>query len=132
MQKSQLNIKNVRNDVKSAGLRAFFNIMDAWDVKPQEAIILLGRPGKSTYFKWKKNAVGNVPYDSIQRVSYILGIYKALQILFSESTRADTWLKKPNKAFAGQSALERMLGGDITDLAFVREYLDSVRGGGWS
>jgi hypothetical protein len=131
MQKLQ-SVKDVPTSMKTAGLKAFFNIMDRWDIKPHDAIILLGRPGKSTYFKWKKNNIGNVPYDSMVRISYILGIYKALQILFSESTRADNWLKKPNKELGGQSALERMLGGDVTDLAFVREYLDSVRGGGWS
>lgn len=132
MQKVQNSINNVTPDITEAGLKAFFRIIDAWEVKPHDAMILLGYPARSTYFKWKRGEIGNVPYDTVKRVSYILGIYKALQIIFSESSRADKWIKKPNKDFSGQTALERMLGGDVTDLAYVREYLDSVRGGGWS
>lgn len=132
MQKVQSSIINVTPDITEAGLKAFFRIMDVWEIKPHDAVILLGCPARSTYFKWKRGEIGNVPYDTVKRVSYILGIYKSLQILFSEDSSADKWLKKPNKDFGGQSALERMLGGDVTDLAYVREYLDSVRGGGWS
>jgi hypothetical protein len=132
MQKLQTSIRNVTPDLTIAGLKAFFKIMDTWEVKPQEAIILLGHPARSTFFKWKRGSVDNVPYDAVKRISYILGIYKALQILFTENARADSWVRKPSKDFGGQSALERMLGGDVTDLAYIREYLDSVRGGGWS
>lgn len=130
-----LNIKSRQEftaDVKTAGLKAFFNIMELWQIKPQDAMILLGQPARSTFFKWKKEKSGDVPYDSMIRISYILGIYKTLQILFTENNRADNWLHKPNAAFGGQSALERMLGGNVTDIAYIRDYLDSIKGGGWS
>ena len=58
-----------------------------------------------------------------------MGIHKALRHLFKEPARAYAWVKKPNAAFGGQSALERMLAGDVTDLAAVRAYLDAERGG---
>ena len=66
----------------------------------------------------------------LERISYVLGIYKALQVLFPDPTRADAWLRKPNAAlpFGGGSALDRMLSGNVADLFVVRSYLDAPRG----
>ncbi len=114
----------------AAALQAFFEIMDAWAVSMNEARTLLGRPGRSTLFKWKRGDVGPLPYDTLRRISYVLGVYQALQILLPDLEAADTWVRKPNTAFGGGSALQRMLGGDVTDLAVVRRYLDTVRGQG--
>ena len=71
----------------------------------------------------------NVLHDTLQRISYLLGIHKALQILYSDPALADSWIRRPNAAFGGQSALERMLAGDVSDLAAVRAHLDAARGG---
>ena len=68
--------------------------------------------------------------DTLERVSYLLGIYKALQLLFTQPSQADAWVRKPNAAFGGRSALDHALGGKVVDLASVRSYLDAVRGGG--
>lgn len=119
-------------DISAAGLRAFFNIAQAWGLNTDEQMTLLGSPGRSTFFKWKsapENA--DLKRDTLERLSYLLGIYKALQILLPDSSAADAWVKKPNAApmFAGKSALERMLGGNISDLLAVRQYLDARRGG---
>jgi hypothetical protein len=119
-------------NLSSAGLRAFFNIAQAWGLNTEEQMVLLGSPGRSTFFKWKaapENA--DLKRDTLERLSYLLGIYKALQILLPDANAADTWVKKPNTAllFGGQSALERMLGGNISDLLAVRQYLDAQRGG---
>ena len=69
--------------------------------------------------------------DTLERLSYLLGIYKALQILLPAAAAADAWVKKPNSAplFGGRSALDRMLGGNVADLVAVRQYLDARRGG---
>lgn len=114
----------------NAALRTFFRIMDAWGVGSEEARVLLGRPGRSTLFKWKGGSVRTVPHDTVRRVSLVLGIYKALQILFRSPAQADSWVQRPNDAFGGRTALQHMLGGDVTDLAAVRRYLDAVRGEG--
>jgi hypothetical protein len=108
--------------------RGFFRIMDAWEVRDSDAQVLLGRPGRTTFYAWKKGEGGKLSHDTLERVSYLLGIYKALQLLFSNPDQADAWMKKPNAAFGGQSALERALGGRVVDLAHVRQYLDFVRG----
>ena len=120
-----------RRDGLAVGLRAFFAIVDRWGLSPDEAMTLLGRPGKTTFYAWKKGQVGKVAHghDLVSRISYVLGIFKALETLYQRPELADGWVRKPNAAFGGQSALERMLAGEIVDLAAVRDYLESVRGG---
>ena len=120
---------DLTNDKKAVALRAFFNIAEKWGLTNGDMITLLGQPTEATLYNWKKGQVKTVSYDTIQRVSYILGIYKALQHLYIRPELADAWIKKPNLQFGGDSALNRMLGGDIIDLASVRTYLDNVRGG---
>lgn len=110
--------------------RAFFRIMDAWSVSNEDARTLLGRPGRSTFFAFKKAQGGDLSVDELSRVSYVLGIYKALQLLFRDPAQADAWMRKENDAFGGRSALQHALGGQVVDLAEVRNYLDTVRGQG--
>ena len=117
-------------DLGGPALRAFFRIAQAWGLKSGEARRLLGDPPESTFYKWKKLQDGAPPRDVIERISYVLGIFKALELLFPDPTRADAWIRKPNAAlpFGGRSALDRMLSGNVADLYVVRSYLDSQRG----
>jgi hypothetical protein len=112
-------------------LRTFFRIADEWKLSSDEARTLLGGPPRSTFFLWKKTGHGQLGRDTLERVSYILGIYKALQILLPDAAAADAWVRKPNAApvFGGKPALERMLSGNVADLYVVRQYLDAWRGG---
>ncbi|WP_291834059.1 MbcA/ParS/Xre antitoxin family protein [Brevundimonas sp.] len=109
-------------------MEAFTALADAWDISTDDQIKLLGSPGRSTFFKWKKEG-GSIPKDAVERISHLLGIYKALQILLPDPTSADEWVKKKNSYFSGQSALEVMLGGQVVDIYRVRQYLDAQRGG---
>lgn len=111
-------------------LRAFFRIAKAWGLKGAEARRLLGDPPESTFYKWKKQQDGAPGRDVIERISYLLGIFKALELLFPDPTRADAWIRRPNDAapFGGRSALDRMLSGNVADLYVVRSYLDAQRG----
>jgi hypothetical protein len=113
-----------------AGLRTFFRIAELWRLSADEQITLLGSPGRSTYYKWKRDGADALPRDVVERISYILGIYKDLQILLPDEAAADAWVRKPNLAapFGGRSALERMLSGRVADLYEVRRYLDAERG----
>lgn len=119
-----------RKDMSGPALRAFFNIASAWDLSGAQQRKLLGNPPSSTFFKWKRDRAGSLPRDVLERISYILGIYKALQILIPDEARADAWISRPNTApiFGGSSALDRMLGGNVGDLYAVRQYLDAQRG----
>lgn len=117
--------------LSAPALRTFFRIADAWKLKPDEARRILGQPPRSTYFHWKQTGGGQLSRDTLERISYILGIYKALQILLPEADAADAWVRKPNAApfLQGQSALQRMLSGNVADLYVIRQYLDGQRGG---
>lgn len=114
----------------STALTAFFNITAAWGLTADDERTLLGSPPRSTFFKWKSERAARLSADTLERISYVMGIYKDLHILLPTPESADAWVKKPNSAvpFAGKSALERMRGGRVLDLADVRRYLDAERG----
>lgn len=119
----------------AAGLRAFGRIASAWGLSVDEQLCLLGQPPRSTFFAWRKQPEkASLPRDTLERLSNILGIYKSLQILLPDPAAADAWVRKRNAAppFGGRSALDCMLGGNVSDLNLVRRCLDGVRGGGWS
>lgn len=111
-------------------LRTYFNIADAWRLSAREAMTLLGLRSRSTYHVWKEGKSGPLSRDTVERISYVLGIYKALQILLPEPSAADGWIRRPNKAplFGGKPAIDRMLSGNVADLFVVRQYLDAQRG----
>jgi hypothetical protein len=112
------------------GLRAFANIAEAWGLTVAEQLLLLGIASRSTFFKWRREPAPRLPRDTLERLSYLLGIYKSLQILLPDAKAADEWVRRPNAAplFGGRSALDRMLSGQVADLYVVREYLDAERG----
>ena len=120
-----------RKGLSGPALRTFFRIAKLWSLSVEEQMTLLGLTARSTFFKWKKDPNTVLPKDTLERVSYILGVYKALQILLPDEKAADDWLRRPNAAlpFGGRSALERMLSGQVADLFVVRQYLDAQRGG---
>lgn len=114
----------------AAALRTFWRLAEAWHLGAAEQATLLG-VGRTTLYQWKQGKVGSLDRHQLERLSYLFGIYAALQILFPLAHRANEWLRKPNSAplFGGRSALERMLGGQVADLYVVRHYLDAQRGG---
>ena len=143
-------------------LYTFFRIAELWDLSVEEQMRLLDMTDSTTFYKWKKSSntvpprdtprsalfptervfATNrweeypntiLPRDTLERISYIIGIYKALQILLPDEKAADEWVKRPNKAplFKGKPALHRMLSGKVADLSVVRQYLDAQRQGGW-
>lgn len=117
--------------VAGGALRTFFNIADAWRLDAAQAMRLLGLTSRSTFFKWKAAPDGARPSrDTLERLSYVFGIYKALQELLPVPDAADGWVHRPNSAapFNGSSALSRMLSGNVADLYVVRQYLDAQRG----
>lgn len=110
-----------------AALRGFFSIMDAWGVGAEDARMILGSPPERTFYAWRAGQGVRVSTDTLRRIGYVAGIYKALQILYSDPQLADSWVKRTNRAFGGQTPLERMRAGDMVDLAAVRSYLDAAR-----
>ena len=117
-----------RKDLTGPALRTFFRIADAWGLKEQEQMSILGLDSRSTFQSWKRGAVAAIPKDALERISYVMGIYKGLNVLLPKS--ANDWVRKPNKSpvFAGRTALERMASGNVADLYVVRQYIDAQRG----
>ena len=114
----------------AAALRTVFRILEAWNVKVGDWGVLLGA-SPATVHRWKSNpdsAGGS--RDLVERLSYILGIYKALQILLPAESSADSWVNRPNTAppFGGKAPMDRMQGGNVADLYTVRRWLDGQRG----
>ena len=114
-----------------AALRTFWRLSEAWGLDATEQATVLG-VGRTTLYQWKQaNPRGPLDRHVLERLSYLFGIYAALQVLLPGASQADAWVRKPNAAplFAGASALDRMLGGQVADLYVVRHYLDAQRGG---
>ena len=124
-----------RVDLQSAAaaetaLRTFWRLADAWKLTVGEQLGLLG-VSRTTLYQWKQGKVGPLDRHVLERLSYLFGIYAALQILLPVPERANAWIRKPNAApfLGGRSALDRMLAGQVADLFVVRQYLDAERGG---
>jgi uncharacterized protein (DUF2384 family) len=117
----------VHVDRHGLALEGFFQIMTRWNVSNSDARRILGNPAERTFFQWKSGKAARVPDDTLRRIGYVAGIWKALQIVYSDAGLADTWITRPNKALGGQTPLARMAAGDVTDLAAVRAYIDAAR-----
>jgi len=120
----------VRRKMSGPAIRTFLNVAQAWDLTNDEARALLGWPPESTFYKYKAGQVGTLPYDMLMRISLVLGIYKALHILYAEADLADRWVKLPNNnpLFGGRPALGLMTEGGMDGLYQVRRLLDGRRG----
>jgi uncharacterized protein (DUF2384 family) len=113
----------------TVALKAFFGITHKWGLTGEQERHLLGIP-KATFYRWKQQQDGSLSPDTLERISYVLGIYKALRILLPTERAANQWLHQPNSAplFGGKTALDKLMKGHVIDLADVRRYLDAERG----
>jgi hypothetical protein len=126
-----LNARAERERLSAAGLKGFFNIMERWKVRDEEARALLGGVSNGPYYELKRAASAKVlESDRLLRISYLIGIFKALHILHSRAV-ADQWVQLPNtnRLFAGDTPLTYMVRGGLPALQMVRRLLDARRGG---
>jgi len=122
--------KEVRARLSRSALKAFLNIMDKWQVRDEDARLLLGGISNGPFYELKKDPDKVLDADKLTRVSYLIGIFKALNILYSEKL-ADRWVQLPNanRIFGGQTPLAYMMRGGISAMELVRRLLDARRGG---
>jgi Protein of unknown function (DUF2384) len=124
-----------RRRLSGPGLRSFLAIADLWSLTEEQRRILLGLPSRSTYHSWAKAAREHreivLDLDILLRISAVLGIHKALQILHRTEADGVAWLRGPHEAqvFGGRPPLETMLAGSQDALLTVRRHLDAARGG---
>lgn len=113
-------------------VKLFFGIAEEWNLTDDQRCTLAGLGTRTTLHNWRQKLAAGDPIklgkDTLERLSYVAGIYKAIQLLFSDPAQWKHWVRKPNRDFGGASALERMLVGRVVDLVDVRRYLDAWRG----
>ena len=117
----------ISDEEAQAMFRAVVNLFSQWEITDEQAATLLDFPIR-TYRRWKAEGAGRIDRDGKARLSNLMGIHKALRTIFREPQRAYAWIKAPNTAYGGRTALDVMLGGELTDLMRVRRYLDAERG----
>lgn len=118
-----------RGRVDTVALKSFFRLAGEWGLPAADQLVLLGQPSRRTFYRWRAGEVATLPADTLERISVLLGIYKALAILLPVRERAMRWVKSGNSAFGGRSALDVMRQGRVDDLYQVRRHLDGWRGG---
>jgi uncharacterized protein (DUF2384 family) len=108
--------------------RTTVNLFKAWKLTDAEACTLLGGMSPRTWARWKEGSIGRIDRDLRMRMAHLMGIHKGLRYLFKEPARGYAWIRRPNTAFGGQSALDLMLRGEMSDLSALREWIDAERG----
>ena len=119
-----------RRRLSPGALRAFFNIMERWGIRDEDARQLLGGISNGKYYQLKQNPDHVLEQDRLQRISYLIGIFKALNILYG-TRLADSWIQlaNSNPLFTGRTPLTYMLQGGTPAMEVVRRLLDARRGG---
>ncbi|PLC51070.1 DUF2384 domain-containing protein [Pollutimonas subterranea] len=125
-----LNDKAARERLSKSALQGFFKLAQAWKLRDEDACILLGGVSSSAFYEWKKKPGRVLEVDRITRISYLLGIYKALHILYGDDL-ADQWVGMANRnvIFGGKTPLRYMQEGGLLAMQTVRALLDARRGG---
>jgi hypothetical protein len=126
---TQAQIANpaISDDEAGALARATVNLFKAWKLTDAEACILLGGMSARTWARWKEGTQGRTDRDLRTRMAHLMGIHKGLRYLFRDPARGYEWVRKPNAAFGGMSALQLMLRGEISDLSALRDWFDAER-----
>lgn len=119
-----------RERLSGPALRAFFNIMARWQVRDEDARVLLGGISNGPFYEMKRNPDRTLDADRLTRVSYLVGMFKALHILHGDAL-ADEWVRLPNTnpLFAGETPLAYMMRGGLPAMQTVRRLLDARRAG---
>ena len=119
-----------RSRLSRAAIAAFFAIVDKWSLRNEDAMALLGGASHGRYYELKKNRKGQLSQDELTRVSLLIGIFKALNILFSQRL-ANQWTSRPNSnpIFNNAAPLDLLIRGGVPGMITVRRLLDSRRGG---
>jgi hypothetical protein len=127
---ADLSVRAERERLSPAALRAFFTIMTRWQVRDEDARALLGGVTNGPFYEMKKNPERVLDVDRLLRISYLIGIFKALNVLYSEAL-ADAWMRHPNTndIFAGQTPLAYLTTGGVPAMQVVRRLLDARRAG---
>ncbi|MDQ6676518.1 MAG: MbcA/ParS/Xre antitoxin family protein [Acidobacteriota bacterium] len=125
-----LTLRSERERLSPSALKAFFNMAGRWNIRDEDARALLGGVSNGPYYTWKKQPERLLDADVLTRISYLIGIFKALNIIYGEKL-ADEWIQLPNsnRIFRGRTPLDYMMRGGVPAMQIVRRLLDARRGG---
>jgi uncharacterized protein (DUF2384 family) len=126
---ADLSNREVQERLSPAAARAFFALVAHWKLRDEDARALLGGMSNGSFYQLKRTP-RTLDQDKLTRISLLVGIFKALNILYSTKL-ADAWVQRPNTnpLFGGESPLARMLKGGVPAMLHVRQLLDARRGG---
>ena len=127
---ADLSKKDVQARLSRAAIPAFFKLADAWSLKDELSRQLLGGMSNGAFYQMKKGERRALDQDKLTRISLLVGIFKALNILYSRKL-ADAWIGLPNAnpMFQGEPPLAYLIKGGLPALVRVRQLLDARRGG---
>ena len=127
---ADLSSKDSRSRLSPAAIKGLIRIAARWKLRDEDTRELLGGISSGSFYAMKNRAAKTLDTDQLTRVSLLLGIYKALNILYSTKL-ADEWITLPNTnpMFAGESPLNYLKKGGIPAFVRVRQLLDARRGG---
>ena len=117
--------------LSAVAIRTFGNIARAWRMTVAEQRAVLGNVSKQSIYNWREHPErARLTSDQLDRISYLIGIYKALHVLFTRPEQADSWIRRPNAVapFSGRPAADLVFNGRMDSLIRVRRYLDGARG----
>lgn len=122
--------KENRSRLSPAAIKGLLRIATHWKLRDADTRVLLGGISTGSFYALKSRASKILDEDQLTRVSLLLGIFKALNILYG-SKLADAWMGLPNSnpMFGGDSPLNYVKKGGIPALLRVRQLLDARRGG---
>jgi hypothetical protein len=125
-----LSARAERERLSRPALEAFFNVAARWQLRDEDARALLGGVSNGPFYEMKRDPGRTLDTDRLTRISYLIGIFKALGVLYSEPL-ADAWVGRPNTnpIFDGLTPLAYMIGGGIPAMQTVRRLLDARRSG---
>jgi hypothetical protein len=125
-----LSSKAAQARLSRAAVPAFFNLAQAWSLKDELARLLLGGVSNGAFYQLKRGDKKTLDQDKLTRISLLLGIFRALNILYSRKL-ADAWINLPNAnpMFKGEPPLAYMIKGGVPAFVRVRQLLDARRGG---
>lgn len=134
-QPADLSSRAVQEKLSPVAIRAFFRMAAHWQLRDEDARGLIGGVSNGSFYQLKRGPVKaagakTLDQDKLTRVSLLVGIFKALNILYSTKL-ADAWVQLPNSnpIFGGQTPLAYMLRGGLPAMLRVRQLLDARRGG---
>lgn len=106
-------------------------LFDRWGISPADQALLLGlsSQSRSTVARYRRGEPLADNADLLARAGHLLGIHKALRIIFPhDRDLAHRWVTTPNRRFGGIPPLEVMRRHGFEGVLAVRRYLDFERG----